>query len=129
MTDSAGSSRRGKGKEFQFNVGKAAAIGCFLMVLVSGYTTAKGLLDIVGGAQSYIVILATVVVQGTLAIAAWFLGQELARFVLRKRLGPGIEPPSGALTAVTGALFLATFCVSVFFSFSFWFTELRALSQ
>jgi hypothetical protein len=129
MTDSSGPSRRGKGKEFQFNVGKAAAIGCFLMVLVSGYTTAKGLLDIVGGAQSYIVILATVVVQGTLAIAAWFLGQELARFVLRKRLGPGMDPPSGALTAVTAALFLATFCVSVFFSFSFWFTELRALSQ
>jgi hypothetical protein len=68
-------------------------------------------------------------VQGPLAIAAWFLGQELARFVLRKRLGPGMDPPSGALTAVTAALFLATFCVSVFFSFSFWFTELRGLSQ
>ena len=129
MTDNLGSSRRGKAREFQFNVGKVAAIGCCLMVLVSGYTTAKGLLDIVGGTQSYIVILATVVVQGTLAIAAWFLGQELARYVLRSRLGPGMDPPSGALTAVTAALFLATFCVSVFFSFSFWFTQLRALSQ
>ena len=129
MIDTPGPSRRAKTKEFQFNVGKAAAIGCCLMVLVSGYTTAKGLLEILGGTQAYIVILATVVVQGTLAIAAWFLGQELARFVLRKRLGPGMDPPSGALTAVTGALFLATFCVSVFFSFSFWFTELRALSQ
>ena len=129
MIDSPGPSRRAKNKEFQFNVGKVAAIGCCLMVLVSGYTTAKGLLDILGGTQAYIVVLATVVVQGTLAIAAWFLGQELARFVLRKRLGAGMDPPSGALTAVTGALFLATFCVSVFFSFSFWFTELRALSQ
>jgi hypothetical protein len=129
MIDSPGPSRRAKNKEFQFNVGKAAAIGCCLMVLVSGYTTAKGLLDILGGTQAYIVILATVVVQGTLAIAAWFLGQELARFVLRKRLGPGMDPPSGALTAVTAALFIATFCVSVFFSFSFWFTELRGLSQ
>lgn len=128
MADTSGSSRRG-GKEFQFNVGKAAAIGCFLMVLVSGYTTAKGLLDIVGGSQFYIVVLATVVVQGTLAIAAWFLGQELARYVLRRRLGPGMDPPSGALTAVTAVLFLATFSVSVFFSFSFWFTELRGLSQ
>ena len=127
MSDISGPSRRAKNKEFQFDVGKVAAIGCCLMVLVSGYTTAKGLLDILGGTQVYIVVLATIVVQGTLAIAAWFLGQELARFVLRKR--PGTEPPSGALTAVTGALFLATFCVSVFFSFSFWFTELRALSQ
>lgn len=129
MADSSGSSRRGKAKEFQFNVGKSAGIGCFLMVLVSGYTTAKGLLDIVGGSQFYVVIIATVVVQGTLAIAAWFLGQELARFVLRRRLGPGMDPPSGALTTVTAALFLATFFVSVFFSFSFWFTELRGLSQ
>jgi hypothetical protein len=129
MADSSGPPGRGKGKEFQFNVGKTAAVGCLLMVLVSGYTTAKGLLDIVGGSQFYIVILATVVVQGTLAIAAWFLGQELARFVLRRRLGPGMDPPSGALTAVTAALFLATFSVSVFFSFSFWFTELRGLSQ
>src|SRR5690349_16810384 len=101
MADSSGSSRRGKEPGFQFNVGKAAGIGCVLMVLVSGYTTAKGLLDIVGGAQFYVVILATIVVQGTLAIAAWFLGQELARFVLRRRLGPGMDPPSGALTTVT----------------------------
>ncbi len=129
MSEQPAASRGVRNRGFQFDVGKIAAIGCCLMVLVSGYTTGKGLLEILGGTQAYIVILATVVVQGTLAIAAWFLGQELARFVLRKRLGPGMDPPSGALTTVTGALFLATFCVSVFFSFSFWFTELRALSQ
>ncbi len=111
MSDNQGPSRRAKPKEFQFDVGKVAAIGCCLMVMVSGYTTAKGLLEILGGTQAYIVVLATVVVQGTLAIAAWFLGQELARFVLRKRLGPGMDPPSGALTTVTGAIFLETLCV------------------
>ena len=115
--------------EFQFHVGRAAMIAAGVMVLVSGYTTAKGLLDIVGWSQFYIVAMAAIVVQGMLAIAAWFLGKELARWVLRGRLGAGIEPPSAPLTAVTASIFLVTFVASFFFAFSFWYHELRSLSQ
>jgi hypothetical protein len=115
--------------EFRFDIGKAAMVGVVVMVAVSGYTTGKGLLDIVGWSQFYIVLMAAAVVQGMLAIAAWFLGQELARYVLRSRLRTGIEPPSAPLTAVTGIVFTATFLASFFFAFSFWFNELRNLSQ
>lgn len=121
--------QRNETSEFRFDIGKVAMIGVCVMVLVSGYTTAKGLLDIVGWGQFYVVVMAAAVVQGMLAIAAWFLGQELARYVLRSRLRTGIEPPSAPLTAVTAIVFVATFLASFFFAFSFWFTELRNLSQ
>jgi hypothetical protein len=113
------------------DLGRIAAVIVVPVFCWVFYTTASGMIDIMRRDSGDLVgivgaIIGTTAILTMLAATSWSLGSDLGALIAHRRfLGERIV----VKTTVTAAVFLFVFCISAFFSFTYYYTNIFNLSS
>jgi hypothetical protein len=113
------------------DLGRIAAVIVVPVFCWVFYTTSSGMIDIMRRDSGDLVgivgaIIGTTAILTMLAATSWSLGADLGALIAHRRfLGERIV----VKTTVTAAVFLFVFCISAFFSFTYYYTNIFNLSS
>jgi hypothetical protein len=115
---------------FRLDLGRVGVFVALPVVLWAFYTTSSGMIDIMSqGPDDHIGALGAVVgsaaVLAMLALTSWSLGTDLAALLTRR----SAEHASPLKVLVVGTVFLFVFSFSAFFSFTYYYKNIFALSS
>lgn len=115
---------------FKLDIGRIGLIIVLPVVLWAYYTTASGMVDIMGKGQGdYVGLIGAMIgsaaVLVLLALTSWSLGTDLAALLTRQR---GLKGPPIGKVLLIGLVFVFVFSISAFFSFTYYYNNIFGLS-
>lgn len=115
---------------FKLDIGRIGLIIVLPVVLWAYYTTASGMVDIMGKGQGdYVGLIGAMIgsaaVLVLLALTSWSLGTDLAALLTRQR---GLKGPPIGKVFLIGLVFVFVFSISAFFSFTYYYNNIFGLS-
>jgi hypothetical protein len=115
---------------FKLDIGRIGMIIVLPVILWAFYTTSSGMADIMRkGAEDHIGLIGAFVgsaaVLALLALTSWSLGSDIAALLTRQ---VGLAGPPIGKVILIGLVFVFVFGVSAFFSFTYYYNNIRGLS-